>query len=638
MTAPQAPPARPLRARSERGGRAGQPDALDTRVEIETPELVTLQFSVAGLGSRGAAALIDGLIVLVLLAAVSAVGLSALFSNIGRAAGPWVLALLLLAQFAVVWGYYVLFEWLRDGQTPGKRWLGLRVVQDGGFSVGFTHAAVRNLLRLVDAQPGVLYAVGMIAALVSRRGKRLGDLVAGTIVVRERTATLPARAATTSAAVSAARGPLLDDESFALVERLVARRATLDAGRVRELERRVAERVRPSLEVLARDAGDLPHRAPGVRAQLERLLAHERAARAAGGAVAGATGARREQHAIVAQGAERWQAFAAALVRVRRRGLAALDESEVGAFVHDYRDVAADLARLRTALGGRESDDALRLGRLVAEGHNLLYRRERLPVGGARRLLTRTLPAEVRRSAAPILIAAALLFGPGIIAGVAVWQRPALAREFIPSAMRARADEGVERARRGTGYIEDPGLFRPVMASSIVANNVQVTFGVFALGVTAGLGTTAMLVFNGVHIGGLFGLFASKGILSLLLAFVAPHGVLELSAIAIAGGAGLLLGGAVLVPGARTRADALVEDGRRAVRLIVVSTMLLVVAGTLEGMVSPIPHWPLSAKLAVAAVTAVALAFYLALGRETLRETPRETRRGVPPLTSRRAT
>jgi uncharacterized membrane protein SpoIIM required for sporulation/uncharacterized RDD family membrane protein YckC len=628
MTAPQAPSAPPAPARADRAARAGQPDTLDARVEIETPELVTLQFSVAGLGSRGAAALIDGLIVLVLLAAVSAVGIAALFA-FGRGAGPWLLALLLLAQFAVVWGYYVLFEWLRDGQTPGKRWLGLRVVQDGGFSVGFSHAAVRNLLRLVDAQPGFVYAVGMIAALVSRRGKRLGDLVAGTIVVRERTATLPARGATAPAAVSAARGPLLDDESFALVERLVARRATLDAERVRELERRVAERVRPALDVLAADAGDLPRRAPSLRTQLGRLLAHERAAREAGGTVAGATGARREQHAIVAQGAERWQAFAAALVRVRRRGLAALDESEVSAFVHDYRDVAADLARLRTALGGRESDDALRLGRLVAEGHNLLYRRGRLPVGGALRLLTRTLPAEVRRSVGPILLAAALLFGPGIVAGVAVWQRPALAREFIPATMRARADEGVERARRGTGYIEDPGLFRPVMASTIVANNVQVTFGVFALGVTAGVGTVAMLVFNGVHIGGLFGLFASKGIASLLLAFVAPHGVLELSAIAIAGGAGLLLAGAVLVPGARTRADALVEDGRRAVRLIVVSTMLLIVAGALEGMVSPIPHWPLAAKLAVAAVTAVALALYLAQGRE---RAPREA-----PLTSRPA-
>ena len=78
------------------------------------------------------------------------------------------------------------------------------------------------------------------------------------------------------------------------------------------------------------------------------------------------------------------------------------------------------------------------------------------------------------------------------------------------------------------------------MASRIIANNVQVTFGAFAFGITAGLGTLALLLFNGVSLGGVFGLYASKHILPLLVAFVAPHGVLELSAICIAGGGGLL--------------------------------------------------------------------------------------------------
>ncbi len=590
---------------------------LESSVDVETPELVTISFAVAGIGSRGAAALIDGLLVLVLLLVLSAVGIGSILA-LGRGGGGAVaLAILLLLQFGVFWGYFVLFEWLNDGQTPGKRWLGLRVVQDGGFSVTFANAAVRNLLRLVDAQPGLLYGVGIVATLVSKRGKRLGDLVAGTIVVRERTAVVPSGALARAAQASSSTPgvPLLDDESFALVERMVARRESLDEERALELERRVAERVRPALDALAGQAGPRARGAPSVRTQLGRLVAHERAARAGGSAAVGVSGARRERHAIVAQGAERWAAFGASVAAVRRRGLVALDGEEVSRFVHDYRDVAADLARLRTALGGRESDETLLLGRLVAEGHNLLYRRAAVPVADAWRLLARRLPAEVRRSAGPILLAAALLFGPAIVAGVTVWQRPTLASEFIPSEMRARADGGVERARRGTGYIEDPGLFRPVMASQIVANNVQVSFGVFALGITAGIGTAAMLVFNGVHLGGVMGLYASKGILPLLLAFVAPHGVLELTAIAVAGGAGLLLGGALLVPGARTRADALVEDGQRAVRLVLVATLLLLVAGAIEGLVSPIPNWPLSAKLAVAALTAVALTLYLRAGR-----------------------
>jgi uncharacterized membrane protein SpoIIM required for sporulation len=91
--------------------------------------------------------------------------------------------------------------------------------------------------------------------------------------------------------------------------------------------------------------------------------------------------------------------------------------------------------------------------------------------------------------------------------------------------------------------------------------------------------------------------------------------VLELIAICIGGGAGFLLAGAIVLPGARTRRDALVTNARRAIHLVVAATLMLVAAGALEGLVSPIPHWPLGAKLAVSAATAVAFAGWLAAGR-----------------------
>jgi uncharacterized membrane protein SpoIIM required for sporulation len=181
--------------------------------------------------------------------------------------------------------------------------------------------------------------------------------------------------------------------------------------------------------------------------------------------------------------------------------------------------------------------------------------------------------------------------------------------------MLDRAEEGVRRAHEGTGYIPDPQIFRPTMASQIIANNVQVTFGVFALGITAGLGTMLLLVLNGVSFGGVLGLYASKGILGLIVAFVAPHGVLELTAVCVAGGAGFLLAAALLLPGRRTRKRALVENGRRAIRLVAAATVLLLVAGTLEGFVSPIPWWPLRWKLTVSATTLVLLVLYLSSGR-----------------------
>jgi uncharacterized membrane protein SpoIIM required for sporulation len=181
--------------------------------------------------------------------------------------------------------------------------------------------------------------------------------------------------------------------------------------------------------------------------------------------------------------------------------------------------------------------------------------------------------------------------------------------------MLDRASDGVERARKHEGYIPDFGELRPVAATGIMTNNINVTYLAFAGGILAGLGTVAALVLNGIQFGGVLGLYQHYGILPLILAFVAPHGVLELSAISIAGGGGLLIASALLLPGAMTRRDALVIRGRRAIRLIAASTLLLVIAGTLEGFVSPIPWWSLSQKLLISGLTALALALYVNLDR-----------------------
>src|SRR6185436_17839228 len=127
------------------------------------------------------------------------------------------------------------------------------------------------------------------------------------------------------------------------------------------------------------------------------------------------------------------------------------------------------------------------LGRLVAGAHNLLYRERRSSVRDILRFIAIDVPTEVRRSFRPIALAAAFLFGPAIIAYTAVVRDPTVAPVFIPVHMLDRAESGVERARNGDGYIDDPQIFRPVMASQIIANNVQVTIAVFAFGVTAGI-------------------------------------------------------------------------------------------------------------------------------------------------------
>jgi uncharacterized membrane protein SpoIIM required for sporulation len=574
-------------------------------VDVETPELVVLTYSIAGVGSRVLAAITDLLICAAILLGfvVATLVLSrgrTVSASRGGASGSWALAVLILAQFGVLWGYYVLFEGLMDGQTPGKRIHRLRVVREGGYSVTFGVSAVRNLLRIVDMQPTFLYLVGLASLLFTRNSRRLGDLVAGTLVVREEVrppAAAPAGSARERPAKAMLQTSLTEDE-YLVLDRFVERWSTLEPLRRAALAAQLATRF----------AGALPDDGRPPAPRLLELHAREQRARARGVASRGETGAGRERQALIAAGVPRWNAFAARLATVQKKGLRSLGEDGVHEFVAEYRALAADLARLRTASGGRAMDELFQLGRLVAAAHNLLYRTRGMALRSA-------VPREIRRSAGPIALAALLLFVPAAVAGVAVVRTPTLAARLLPPSMLRRAADGVRRAKAGEGYVDDPQLFRPVMASSIVANNVQVSFAAFAGGVTLGLLPVVLLVANGISFGSVIGLYVSKGIGTLLLAFVAPHGVLELFAICVAAGGGFLLTAAILLPGARTRRRALVENSRRAMRLIAASTMLLLVAGTLEGFVSPIEWWPLEGKLAVSGVTLVLLVVFLRLGR-----------------------
>jgi uncharacterized membrane protein SpoIIM required for sporulation len=403
-------------------------------------------------------------------------------------------------------------------------------------------------------QPVLIYGVGMISVLLSKSGKRLGDMAAGTIVVKEDVVRKPAPADRPAGFSSAMQTPrihaALTAAEYELLERFSQRQRDLDSARRAILAGQLAERFAAAL-------AEYPGATPAGR--LGQLYNAERAARAAGSAARQDTGAARERHLIVARESKRWAGFAAKLVDAQKKGLKGMSEDEVREFVAEYRDLAADLARLRTASKGSEVDEVFYLNRLVAGAHNLVYRRRTLTPVDIARYMFIDVPREIRASSTPILLAAALLFGPAAIAGIAVMRDPAVAEVFVPPGMLDRAEDGVRRAKSGDGYIEDPQLFRPVMATTIITNNVQVAIAAFAFGVTAGLLTVYLLVANGISLGAVFGLYGSKGIASLLLAFVAPHGVLELTAICISGGAGFLLAAAILIPGERTRKRALEE-------------------------------------------------------------------------------
>lgn len=202
---------------------------------IETPERVQLAFALASIGNRFLAALIDHFIQILVLLFVSAIANAILegyginpegmlFSN---ELGKWAYAILIIVSFLIFAGYFVFFEWIWSGQTPGKRWLKLRVIREDGRPITLWEALARNLIRLFDIFPG-LYSIGLITVFLSNRDQRLGDLFAGTVVIRERTDEAPTFTETFSNPTS--------DAAFRRVQKRTEFKADLSSVKETEIE------------------------------------------------------------------------------------------------------------------------------------------------------------------------------------------------------------------------------------------------------------------------------------------------------------------------------------------------------------------------------------------------------------------
>ena len=159
------------------------PDQLN----IDTPELVDIEMPLAGIGSRFIALLVDYLIwgAAALVLGVPTIVILANLEAFSKVSAQWGVALVIFAVFLVHWGYFTLFEAFWNGRTPGKRVARIRVIQRSGRAIGLFESMARNLVRFVDQFP-FIYAVGVITMFVTRQHQRLGDLAAGTLVVRDR--------------------------------------------------------------------------------------------------------------------------------------------------------------------------------------------------------------------------------------------------------------------------------------------------------------------------------------------------------------------------------------------------------------------------------------------------------------------
>jgi uncharacterized RDD family membrane protein YckC len=237
-------------------------------MRIATPEGVSLELSLAGLGSRFVALLADTLLQGV------ALGLLIVALVVADTGGFAFEAIVALAVFALLFVYPVAFELAAGGRTPGKRWSSLRVVCDDGSPLTFRSSALRNVLRLVDILPG-LYLVGAIAIFATRANQRLGDLAAGTLVVREpRASAVVAQAAEPVEPAEPGELPAWDvsglrDAELAALRRFLERRHALDAVPRNLLARDLATRLRPSVGGVGTDLA--PERFLELIAALRRI-------------------------------------------------------------------------------------------------------------------------------------------------------------------------------------------------------------------------------------------------------------------------------------------------------------------------------------------------------------------------------
>jgi len=210
---------------------------------IETPERVPLAFALASIGNRFLAVAIDHfiqyfVIIVVAWAFLSISGINDVStienSEFFQEMPKWTIALMIIVLFLIFAGYFIFFEWLWNGQTPGKRLLKLRVIREDGRPITLWEALARNLLRIFDAVPGFVlpvYSIGLIAIFLSNRDQRIGDMFAGTVVVRERADEAPTFAETFSNPIS--------DAAFRRVQKPTVFQA--DTSQITELEIEVAE-------------------------------------------------------------------------------------------------------------------------------------------------------------------------------------------------------------------------------------------------------------------------------------------------------------------------------------------------------------------------------------------------------------
>lgn len=562
------------------------PVQMDSTWGVPTPEHIAFRFRLAGPMVRLLAWLVD-----VVLRVVAAVIILLLIAATGLDAA-W--GIFFLCWFLLDWLLGALLEWRWNGQTPGKRLFGIKVVGADGLPASAGACFLRNVLRFADALPTP--ATGLSAMLLSGSFRRLGDLAAGTLVVHEdRGSPAPGNPVAEKEVVALAESlppevvQAVDGEAARAIAAFVARRAQFHPGRREEMAEPLAQALRSRFEFGKGGHDRL------VCALHRRLFAGQEGVRNE----PQAAGSR--AHAYLERRRPAWNRFEALIASRFRTGeaLAALRLSG------GHRAACADLALADAYhLPARTVDY---LHRLVARAHQRLYRRVGFDWAWIRDQVLWRVPARLYGDAC-LRWAALAFFGVGLLAALWAVSRPEAAADLLGPSTIDDLRRMYAEAPRDREADEAAGT-----AGFYVWNNVGISLACFASGIFLGVGSLVLLAANGVFLGLVFGwMTAQDELRPHFFEFVVAHGPFELGGICIAGAAGMRLGLGWVAPGGLPRLAGLRRGAADAVPVMAVAAVLIALAAPIEAFVSP-SALPLWGKQGVALLAALLLLVWLAL-------------------------
>jgi uncharacterized membrane protein SpoIIM required for sporulation len=294
------------------------------------------------------------------------------------------------------------------------------------------------------------------------------------------------------------------------------------------------------------------------------------------------------------------------LRKVQSGGIKKLSNGELNQLGRLYRIATSHLAAARTYFPS--SEVTRYLNQLVAQAHASIYRPQTLNIKSVFRLFSQEIPAVFRRRIGYITLAFGVFSGAALAGFLGCYFEEDLPRIIVGDKYMDKTEENIAKGDPCAVY--KTGV-KPLASSVIMTNNIGVTFYAFSLGILMGFGTVLILIFNGLVLGSIAFVFHQNHYIVEFFSTIMIHGTIELNCIFIAGGAGLLLGDALISPGDRFRKDALVQNGKEAVKLILGIVPWLILAGVIEGFITPM-DLPLLTRLVVILVTAALFIAYFA--------------------------